>query len=146
MATISKATWKELESSVSKGETIPDWYLRFLTPELAMKLVQVAIRANNKRFPDQLKAFILKLHTVHMAPIEKKSLKIKSPTQPVISKQKPRRSQKRAPRFNMNGPLPPRATRPPPAPNPWQNIFCYIGGSGSLPVQNDKSANLPHEI
>ena len=29
------------------------------------------------------------------------------------------------------------------SPDYYKDLFCYIGGSADLPVQNDKSANLP---
>lgn len=144
MTSISKESWRELELRISRGDVIPDWFLRFLTPDSAMRLVRVAEMSQNRKFPEQLRAYLHSLQPkkiIAVAPKNKNGKKTKRRHKHLDFFGKPT---SRLRKDLTMVPLP-RATRAP-SRSTWQDIFCYIGGTGSLPVQNDKSANLPNEV
>ena len=57
MALISKDSWRSLQSLIVQKKTIPDFFLRFLTPDKARELLLLASKSENIVFPNQLRQY-----------------------------------------------------------------------------------------
>ena len=144
MSSISNESRCMIEKSISQGSKIPEHLLRLLSTHDKLRYVQLSKKLGKTEFPGQLRRHYLSSSSVAKKSRAHKKQKAQATIPHKTPTIRPKAKKKGNPTSLVSYGLP-KAKRPPPEPSASSKQFIYIGGDGSLPVQNDKAANLPYE-